>query len=1126
MRPVDPRILPHLRPAHRSLTGVLAGGTLGGLLTVAQAFAMGTLLVRLVEEPTGDAWQEAAWWLAAIVVGRALAAYVVDTASAAAAAQVSLPLRAGLVEGTLAMDAQALSRRRTGELTLLATRGLAAIEPYLTRYLPTLVLAVVLPAASVVTILWLDWLSGLIVVLTIPLVPVFAILIGLSTQDRADRQWAQLSVLSGHFLDVVRGLPTLVAHRRARAQGASIRRITDRYRRATVETLRIAFASSAALELIATLSVALVAVNVGLRLREGSLDFWTAMVVLLLAPEAYWPLRRVGAEFHAAAEGAAAFEQATATLTRRRSATATSQITTAPAETPSTRDGSIVIEGLTVRYADREQPVLRDLAAYLPAPGLTAVVGPSGSGKTTLLATLLRELPWEAGRMTVGGRDLSDLDPDVWHSQVAWAPQRPWLTAGTLAENLRVAAPDATDEQLRSALRQVALEDMVDGLPQGVDTALGEDGAGLSAGQRARLALARVVLSDRPYVFLDEPTAHLDPVTESVLLTTLRDLATRRCVVVVAHRPAVAEAADRVLTLPAPGLLAAPGSAPTPVPVRAAAPATPVTPDPADDDLAPGRFGTRTGTALGTLSVLSGVALTATASWLITRASEHPPVLTLMVAIVGVRAFGLARPVLRYAERVVSHDAALRLLAERRARVYDGLVPLVPGRLGPRRGDVLASVVDDVDSLVDRRLRVRQPVTTALWVGVVATGFAALLSPRAGVVTALVCLVGGLGGLLARRGVAAAEADFVRCRAAASTRVEEILRSARDLVLWGADGRALAALEADGRALAGASRRSARAVALGRALPLLAGGAGMVAMAAYLTPDALTPDALPAARLALLVMLPVALVDATAMLPDAGALAVRTAAAERRLDALAAAEPLVTDPPRPRVAGLAHPRAESLSVTAGWGELDAFRDLSLALPPGARVGLVGASGTGKSTYAALMLRFLDPRSGSQRLAGIDLRELTLDDVRRLTGLVDDDPHLFGSSLAENVRLARPEATDAEVAAALTAAHLGRWVQGLPAGIHTMIGEGSAHVSGGERARIAVARALLADQPVLVLDEPTAHLDADTARLVAGEILDERRGRSIVWITHGTIGLDDMDTVLELGEVAPRAVEPG
>lgn len=299
----------------------LAGGLSGGIATVAQGIAVAVLLVRLVDGDPTTHWQPAAWWLVALLVVRAVASYAVDTGTARAAATITLQLRRRILATVLETG----STTSTGRLTLLATRGLAAIEPYVTRYLPSLLLAAVLPVLTVATITYLDWLSGLIVIATLPLVPVFAILIGLVTRDKADQQWRTLSMLSGHFLDVMRGLPTLVSFGRAKAQVSTIRGITQRYRQATVETLKVAFMSSAALELIATLSVALVAVSVGLRLRADSLDFETAMIVLLLAPEAYWPLRRVGAEFHAAAEGVAAFadvEEVLASLEHDQTVTA------------------------------------------------------------------------------------------------------------------------------------------------------------------------------------------------------------------------------------------------------------------------------------------------------------------------------------------------------------------------------------------------------------------------------------------------------------------------------------------------------------------------------------------------------------------------------------------------------------------------------------------------------------------------------------------------------------------------------------------------------------------------------------------------------------------------------------
>ena len=316
MRALDARLVPHLRPARRPLLLVLGGSLADGMLTVAQAFAVAALLVEVVTDPVGHGWQTAAWWVVAVVGLRALASYAVAAAAAAAGARVAVRLRHRVTVATTRLDGSSLSRHRIGELALLATRGVAAVEPYLTRYLPALILAVVLPAATLGAIFWLDWVSGLIVLCTLPLLPVYAVLIGASTRDRARRQWRQLGALAGHFLDVVRGLPTLVAYRRATAQSSIIRRVTDRYRTATADTLKLAFASSGVLELVATLSVALVAVSVGLRLAAGSLDFQVAMTVLLLAPEAYWPLRRVGAEFHAAAEGTASLSAIDAILAR------------------------------------------------------------------------------------------------------------------------------------------------------------------------------------------------------------------------------------------------------------------------------------------------------------------------------------------------------------------------------------------------------------------------------------------------------------------------------------------------------------------------------------------------------------------------------------------------------------------------------------------------------------------------------------------------------------------------------------------------------------------------------------------------------------------------------------------
>ena len=489
MRPLDPRVLPHLAPARGPLVVVVVGNVAAGALVVVQAFAAAWLVSGLVAGT--DDWPTAAAVLAAALLARAGVGWIVDVSAAAAAHRVGDDVRSTVLSTVLDRPTD---DRRSGEVAVLATRGVASVEPYLTRYLPALVTGVVLPVLTLVALATQDLLAAGVVLATLPLVPLFAALVGAETGRRAQRQWQVLSTLSGHFVDVVRGLPTLVTHRRASAQTDRIRQVTEQYRRANRELLRVAFASSAVLELVATLSVALVAVVVGLRLAEGGLDLRTALTVLLLAPEAYWPVRRVGAEFHAAAEGTATFE-AIHTLTG-----GVRPASVGPAPARVVPAGPLRLEGVSVTWPGRERPAVVGLDATIPARGLTVVVGPSGCGKSTLLAALLGDLVPSSGRILAGDQDLATVEPAAWRARVAYLPQRPWLADATVSENVRLGRPGASAAEVEQALAAV-------GLDLDPATRLGEDGAGLSAGQRARVALARVLVSDRPLVLLDEPSA-------------------------------------------------------------------------------------------------------------------------------------------------------------------------------------------------------------------------------------------------------------------------------------------------------------------------------------------------------------------------------------------------------------------------------------------------------------------------------------------------------------------------------------------------------------------------------------------------------------------------------------------
>ncbi|MGQ4447609.1 thiol reductant ABC exporter subunit CydD [Streptomyces griseus] len=1147
MKPIDPRLLHHARATRLFLAAVVALGLVGALLVIAQAMLIAEIVVGGFEGGlTVTALRTPLLLLAAVALGRALVAWLTELAAHRASAAVKSELRGRLLERAARLGPDWLSGQRTGSLVALATRGIDALDDYFARYLPQLGLAVVVPVAVLARIVTEDWVSAAIIVVTLPLIPLFMILIGWATQSRMDRQWQLLSRLSGHFLDVVAGLPTLKVFGRAKAQAASIRTITSDYRRATLRTLRIAFLSSFALELLATLSVALVAVTIGMRLVHGELDLYTGLVVLILAPEAYLPIRQVGAQYHAAAEGLSAAEEIFAVLETEPRAPGTEDV-------PDTL--RLELAEVTVRHEGRAEPSL-DAASLTVEPGETvALVGPSGVGKSTLLNVVLGFAVPDEGRVRVGGRDLAELDLERWRSRIAWVPQRPYLFADTIAENVRLARPDADDEAVLAALRDAGAYDFVAALPGGLRTPLGEDGAGLSAGQRQRLALARAFLADRPVLLLDEPTASLDGESEAGIVDAVRRLATGRTVLLVVHRPALLAVADRVVTLePRTGAPAEPYAKAL---AGAAAPG-PAVPEPLAggelpdtrraEDLAPlGTSGSRSGRVLarvrasagaqrgrltlalllGSLAVGSAVGLMAVSGWLISRASEQPPVMYLMMAVTATRAFGIGRAVFRYAERLVSHDAVLKLLADLRVSVYRGLERIAPAGLRTtRRGDLLSRLVADVDALQDYWLRWLLPAGTALVVGTAAAGFTGWLLPEAGVILAVGLLVAGVGvplvsGACARR----TERQLAPARAALATRVADLLGSTAELTVAGALPARQARLRTADRLLTRIASRAAAATALGGGLSALVCGLTVVAAAAVAVP-AVHDGRLSGVALAVVVLTPLAAFEAVTGLPLAVQYRQRVArSAERVFEVLDAPVP-VREPESPAEEPAAPFPLEVRGLSARYpgAARDALSSLDLTLTPGRRIAVVGPSGSGKTTLAQVLLRFLDASSGTYRLGGVEAAALESDTVRRSVGLCAQDAHVFDSTIRENLRLARPGATDPELRDALSRARLLEWAAALPQGLDTPVGEHGARLSGGQRQRLALARALLADFPVLVLDEPAEHLDLPTADALTADLLDATRGRATVLITHRLTGLEAVDEVLVLD--AGRVVQRG
>ncbi len=554
MRPLDPRLLTYARSTRGFLVLAVVLGAITAVIVIIQARLLSDVLVRVTSQ--GARWsdvRDTVVVLAAVFAVRALLAWFAEAAAVRASARAKEQLREGVIEHVLALGPAGPGAHAPGETATLITRGIDALDGYYARYLPQLVLAVIVPVAVLLTVLGQDILSAVIIAVTLPLIPVFMILIGMYTRSQVDRQWRTLAVLSGHFLDLVSGLPTLKAFGRAKSQVEAIRAIGTRYRSTTMGVLRVSFLSSLALELLATLSVALVAVSVGLRLAEGQIEYSVALFVLLLAPEAYLPLRLVGQHFHAAAEGLGAADRVFTILETPVPVGGADVLPEGPVE--------IAVEDLTVAYPQRPRPALSG-ASVVARPGtITAIVGGSGGGKSTLLNVLLGFVEPSGGRVTIRSGshslDLRAADIEHWRRRVAWLPQRVHLPGAELAETPTLAEAvglrgDIDEHTLWSALDAAGIADEVRARPDGLSTRLAADGGGLSVGQLRRVCLARALAGPADVVLLDEPTAALDPTSERAVVAAIRDLARAGAtVILVAHRPALVEIADQVLRLEA-----------------------------------------------------------------------------------------------------------------------------------------------------------------------------------------------------------------------------------------------------------------------------------------------------------------------------------------------------------------------------------------------------------------------------------------------------------------------------------------------------------------------------------------------------------------------------------------------
>lgn len=1152
------------------------------LSIVGQAWFFGTLINNFIflENTLADEMNTILYLTIAIIV-RLLAHYIQEAVANRLGTAVKASFREHALKHMFKLGVQ--HKERHGDVIHLLTDGLEQVDAYVARYIPQILYAIMIPLIMGIAIVDALPIIGIILIVTVPLIPFFMILIGKQADRLNKEQWERMSFLSGHFLDVLQGITTLKLFGRAKDQIKVIGRLSEEFKDSTLKVLRVAFLSALVLELVSTISTALIAVYLGLTLLDGEIAFFPAFFILLLAPEFYTPFRQLGAAFHTGMAGKTSILKYEDFMNREPSL---------PVGGTTRFDGSvehIEIKDLTFTYKNSDNGVRHiTLEAKRNAPIM--LVGESGAGKSTIAHIVGGFLQAPRGTVTVDGHDICDLNIDWWRQQITYVSQHPHIMKGTLREVLSFCM-DVSDKEILDACKEVQLLDVISRHADGLDAVIGEGGLGLSGGERQRVALARAFLRKGQVLILDEVTAHLDVKTESIISTAIQQLMKDKIVIIIGHRLQTMHWASKLYVLKQ-GIIIQQGSYEELVAVDGyfkdlVASGLGQFSSAIEEELKAGKYSTAQHIAVMDetlkqacitdakkqeiitdavtksstldkhdvkiqkmglqgwkllfavlspakwslvlaliftfLTVFMNVGLLTVSSWLLASAALQPGLTYLSLAIVGVRFFGVSRAVCRYFERYTSHRMAFQGLYGLRLWFYAHLEPLAPAilkRFGA--GDMLGRIMGDIEVLQFFYLRTLIPPVAAIALTALVAYGASTIDDSLVMPILMAALVLGVVVPLV---VYAHNKQSLRAigpqQGDYKALLSDTMDSLEDVISYGNENLVYKRIQQMMRHVDGHKGTIDRGMNLGNTL-FLGGVQLTVVVVAIMAANALT-GAWASVMVAVAAIGTQAWFEALQPMIAAVHHGAESKVATSRLIALAN-EPLpVVEPLEPKPF---NPNRDITFTNVSFGYDHAhtiYENLRLDIKQGQSIAIVGASGSGKTTLFNMLERLYD-YNGSIHVGDVELKDISIDTWRNALGTITQDTYIFHASFGDNIRLARPEATADELEQAMHRASLQTVVDKLSNGIHTIVGSGGHGLSGGERQRVALARLFLRNPQIVLLDEPLEGLDQVTRKALHRDLMHYVEGKTCLYITHQLEGLEQMDRILFMDK--GRIVEDG